>query len=718
MKNYEGHSSRFIKNHIDFVIEKIKEYLRQSPMDIITKGSCSEGGCETSDVDLEEQEFLFNKGSLDKSQMDKFFMDLTSGSREPVPKFAGNILWDGPWIFGEPVGVPNEVLFYHQDIDLDPLSEIQRNQQWKFKVSGEDWDLTRSTPVLDEDTLICGNNQVESEGDVIDLEKLPAYFKRHAYHSKMVYKNGHEYSGDWVAGKWHGKGCLKFPAGSEVKSIHAVWSQSGVEGDVHIQFAQLAGDKRATYHGAVLFDNETCTVQPHGSGTMEFSDQATLKEWEWIFGKAVVDSAEAATKILKYKWLVDLPSERLYFKHLNTIEVAMAELKDVAWSVQEQLLPKDRYEAVECKLKRLSAEGRALGEILNFDELLAKCSEADHLIQTIRDEQYIFQILILLGNPGVGKSSFGSGLVGGGFKSGHNYGTGLTKFFSAINKGGLVVLDTPGLADLKIAEQAAQEVTAALKKGGKKAVYRIIMMLTLEGGRLRPDDILTLKNVLEALPDEVEMTPGVIVNKVDADHMCPSEEDWLSLCQGLFSSPQTRKYLNTRAQWLFIESDTALHGKANCTLAPRGSREWVFALPTCMLDSDLVTDVRAVNAEAIAEMTEQLKILMEDKEARENELQALQEELRIKSELLAGLQGKVAKADAVMNVRVEEQQKKCHKLLYDAINYDMTIEAIGDGPGLHLAEENRDKVRRELEKEEAVLKKMKGEIDEQHQEAD
>jgi len=385
------------------------------------------------------------------------------------------------------------------------------------------------------------------------------------------------------------------------------------------------------------------------------------------------------------------------------------------------------------------------GEILNLDELLAKCSEADHLIQMIRDEQYIFQVLILLGNPGVGKSSFGSGLVGGGFKSGHSYSTGLTKFFSAINKGGLVVLDTPGLADLKIAEQAAREVTAALKKGDKKAVYRIIMMLTLEGGRLRPIDILTFKNVLEALPDEVEITPGVIVNKVDADHMCPSEEDWLSLCQGLFGSPQARKHLSTRAQWLFIESDTALQGKENCTLAPRGSREWVFALPTCMIDSDLVTDVQAVTAEAIADMSAQVRALQEDKEAREKELQTLQEELRTKSGLLAelqaqvqglqghvntkseliaglqgqmqGLQGKVAKQDGVVKFCVEEQKQRFQDgvmkfRVQEFIHRELSLGGLVKSPT-----ENRDQAYRAMVTEKEKLTMMMRGLDE-HQEAD
>lgn len=118
---------------------------------------------------------------------------------------------------------------------------------------------------------------------------------------------------------------------------------------------------------------------------------------------------------------------------------------------------------------------------------------------------------IFIGNPGVGKSTIINSLIGKEVaQAGVSAATGMTRFFSAYEHAGKYYMDTPGLADVALREQAAKEIEAALKKDG---LYKIFFMLTLEAGRVKPEDVTTINTVMDAIkiPDAGF---NIIVNKL------------------------------------------------------------------------------------------------------------------------------------------------------------------------------------------------------------
>ncbi len=84
--------------------------------------------------------------------------------------------------------------------------------------------------------------------------------------------------------------------------------------------------------------------------------------------------------------------------------------------------------------------------------------------------------LIVVGNPGAGKSTIPNTLLGRAhFEAGLNFGDGLTQFFQTVSQDGNKYSDTPALNSLKTRKRAAQEIAPCTTS----SLYKPTVTLTL-----------------------------------------------------------------------------------------------------------------------------------------------------------------------------------------------------------------------------------------------
>eukprot|EP01132_Coremiostelium_polycephalum_P001035 gene1035-1313_t len=131
------------------------------------------------------------------------------------------------------------------------------------------------------------------------------------------------------------------------------------------------------------------------------------------------------------------------------------------------------------------------------------------------------EVIMFCGNPGVGKSTLCNSIFGKRvFDSGVNFGAGLTTHQQEYLHNNKLYIDTPGLEDVVMREQAAKEIEKALKHNNN---YKIVFVATIENGRIRPADLVTVNTICKAINTDFEY--GIIFNQVHSKVKKKIEQD-------------------------------------------------------------------------------------------------------------------------------------------------------------------------------------------------
>jgi hypothetical protein len=221
---------------------------------------------------------------------------------------------------------------------------------------------------------------------------------------------------------------------------------------------------------------------------------------------------------------------------------------------------------------------------------------------------------LFVGNPGVGKSALANSCAGKPlFHSGESTdGRGVTLVLQRELVNGVVYMDTPGLSDPERRKSAAAEIERALKTDGE---FHLIFVVTLRAGRVNPDDLATIKIVLDALKSISPLRFNVVINDVHEGKRARllSDENQFALYQAMFAVG------DLLPDDMFVyPRDAALESQSNVVVPLRADfGEWLAQLDPIRIES---AKVGTVNGESFDEAKQRLAA---ESDALERELEDL-----------------------------------------------------------------------------------------------
>lgn len=285
--------------------------------------------------------------------------------------------------------------------------------------------------------------------------------------------------------------------------------------------------------------------------------------------------------------------------------------------------------------------------------------------------------IIFCGNPGTGKSTIATSVSGIQFQSGISFGSGLTVdliWNETPALPGVRFADTPGLVDMELAEQASRAITAALAEGAAKGHNtKIIFVLTLEGARIRTEDLYTIKTVMNSIRLANGATASansyaVIINKCTFLDHSGFHQGGSDIIESMLSNTEINPIPSACIKYL--PEIPELAAKANAKISSKGLQQWVLKTAPFIqvvqaerIDTNSQEQViAAMKEEHEAKLHRLDALLLERAQKLAAESQARQEMEASMKEKLAIVERRTRKAEERRRKEAEENRKEMARL--------------------------------------------------------